>query len=221
MRSFFLTVLAVALISVCASAPSYGVSKGAGYPYLGEYQPAVLESLDDLPDHIRHRLLAHLADRLGEAFFAEISFAGGLHVDHDRLYKDEPGAASYRWEVPAYMLSFAFSAPSAGIDRYVAQIALRGDGSVLREIDIPEVSAAPHKAHLIPLNDAIRIVTDNTGIPASSIRSEIDYDADADAFIWRFSYSTSVGQSSFNFTRIDMLAHTGSIIRTVDGVGDF
>jgi hypothetical protein len=162
-----------------------------------------------------------LVSRLGQPLFADLKFAGGRYIDHESLYSTEPAASHYKWEVPAYALNFEFSAPAAGIDRYVAQILLRDDGTVIREIDIPSISSAPGKMSLISLADALRIASESTGEPTSSLSAEIAYDLENDAFIWRLSYTTAQDRSSFQFTRIDIAAHTGSIIRTVDGVGDF
>jgi hypothetical protein len=220
-RTLFVSVVLLSLIAGCASTPPAGVSKNSGYSYFGQYQPVRLENLSDLPDHVRSKVSTHLIGRLGEPFFVELKFAGGQYVDRASLYGTEPAAVHYKWEVPAYALNFEFSVPGAGIDRYVAQILLRDDGSVLREIDIPTISAAPQKLNLISLADALRIVSGSSGVPRSSLGAEIEYDAEIDAFVWRISYTTSQDRASYEFTRIDIEAHTGSIIRTIQGIGDF
>lgn len=221
MRDLLLSLSFFWLISGCSSTSAIGVSKNSGHPYLGKYQPERLESVDDLPAEVRSRLLTHLTNRLGEPFFDELKFIGGRHVDHASLYTAEPMAVNYKWEVPAYALDFEFNAPEVGIDRYIAQVLLRGDGSIIREIDIPAISSSPEKLHIIPLTEALLIASKSASAPKSPLSAEITYDADMDAFVWRISYTTSQDRSSFEFTRIDIAAHSGSIIRTFDGVGDF
>ena len=200
MRDVLLSLFFFSLIAGCASTPAIGVSKNSGYPYLGKYQPERLESLDDLPVDVRSSLSTHLINRLGEPFFDELQFVGGRHVDHASLYTAEPLAVNYKWEVPAYALDFEFSAPEVGIDRYVAQVLLRGDGSIIRDIDIPAISSAPEKLHIIPLNEALLIASKSASAAKSPLRAEITYDADMDAFVSRISYTTSQDRSSFTFT---------------------
>jgi len=121
-------ILALAALFGCGSAArANGISfvqPSTGY-YLGE-NPEHLGSWNELKPAIRESLIAHLRQRLGGRFFALLTFEACHHRQ-----APPPEGGSYC----AYQIEFVLKVPA--IDRYQAMIALREDGSVLKEIDLP------------------------------------------------------------------------------------
>src|SRR5690606_2337102 len=151
----------------------------------GEYEPRKPDSLDDVPSSIRKMLEGHLIERLGKTFYSSLQFDGGQIVDYDDLLKVHPNAKNYKWEVHAYDLHFAFRKPEIGVKLYVAQIALRGDGSILHEINLPNFSSAYEKLNFVSIGDALNEAK-KYGHNSKS-RIEFIYLEEFDSLVWRFS----------------------------------
>ncbi len=163
--------------------------------------------LYDIPKAIREQLRAHLVDRLGDAYFTKLSFAFAQTVDFDRLYKEEPGARDYKWTVFAYRLVFRIAAPEKGITAYFAAIELDKNGAVIKEIELPPVRRAPHKANFIPLTQAYAIAAKN-GFATGSAWAELVYDPKIESVIYRLSERMNNGDRT-----IEVDAHNGDVVR--------
>src|SRR5688572_6110525 len=106
--SMWLTAAVLIFVSFCgAEGAACGTYKGyvEGWPsstYLGEYKAKEVKSLDDLPDAIRAKLIAHMLNRLGPEYFSRLNVEAGQIVDFDELHRVNPRAKNYRWQVFAY-----------------------------------------------------------------------------------------------------------------------
>jgi len=194
-----------------AAAPTETADKGGGVTYYGDYVPAPVHTLADLPPTVRERLLAHLRDRVGPAFASRLQFDGGEAIDLARLRVVEPDSRNYQWEVPAYELRFVFREPAAGIGRYVVELSLRKDASVIREADIPAFARSPEKLRFFPLQSAWSVAERN-GIVRARATVELRYDRGHDLILWRFSQPSADDGVVITFTRVDVSAHDGAIV---------
>lgn len=177
----------------------------------GDYEPRQPESLDELPKNIREKLKLHLQDRLGIEFFKTLRFVDGQIIDLNELYKENPNSKDYKWEVPTYVLNFEFSMPDKGIDSYVANIELRSDGSVVKEIDLPSFGSDPQKLNFIPAQFAFDNAIPKDLIPHIRPGVDIEYLPDKDILVWRFSRLLVEDKSWAQAEYIDINMHTGDL----------
>jgi len=189
-----------------------GVTKYAGFSYLSPYKPRHIQSLDEISKPIRDRVSEHLQSRLGSQFFSRLRFTEGEVVDLEELYRVNPNAENYQWEVAAYALHFEFSIPEVGIDSYTAHIELQEDGSVLEEIDLPAFATHPEKLRILPLVDAWKLISDEAFDPKVFLR-EIAYDRENDILVWRFRHVVEDDGLRLKIENIEVGAHNGEIRR--------
>lgn len=184
----------------------------------GDYEPKTPQSLNDLPDSIKEKLIKHLVSRLGEPFYSKLKLNGGQIVDLDRLYKVNLNAKNYKWTPCSYYLCFSFQDTSKGIGLYTAKIVLDKDGNVVKEIELPDIVLHPEKTNLISLKSASGIAKDNnfpTTIPNISLR----YDSDFECLVWCFRKVTEDNGLTFSIETLMIDAHTGKILGTDKGYG--
>ena len=193
-----------------AELPS-SISRGASsFEYGANYEPAEAKSLDAISWQVKQRLVRHLQRRLGEAFYRELSFAGGDIVDRAKLDAADPAARDSQREIPAYRLHFAFRMPEAGIERYVATIELRADGSILGDITLPCFSCHPEKLKFLPLPDVNAIAIAH-GMSAAAASVRLDYSAEVDSLVWVYNQRVSEGGVA-NYDELVIDAHSGAIV---------
>lgn len=205
-------VACLCLISVAAYAEEPREFSNAGWTWFGGYEPKNPKSLSEIPEPVRARLLSHLRSRLGEGFVERLEFTGGQIIDFAELRRVNPGSKNYKWEVPAYILHFAFKMPEAGIASYTSQISLRSDGSVLEDIGLPNFTASPGKLVLIPLSDAIEIAV-LRGFARDQMHVDLKYDEKVDSLVWTIDQKVADDGVVIDFTTIDVSAHTGEVLR--------
>jgi hypothetical protein len=227
MRWLAVTVLvAMAAIADPANATPPAVSKWPGWTSFGPYKPHNPRTLSEIPEPVRALVVAHLKARLGDEFYRRLEFTGGQVVDLDEFHRVHSRLKSYQWEVPAFDLHFTFRMPELGIASYTAQIKLRRDGSVLKEIDLPEFAADARKRQLVPLAAALRVAVRRVFVEAlkheplrfdpDEVSAEIDYDRRADALVWRFSQVTGDDGLRIHYRKVEVFAHTGQIARVYE-----
>ena len=205
-------VACLCLISAAAYAEEPREFSSAGWTWFGGYEPKTPQSLLEIPEPVRARLMSHLSSRLGEGFLARLEFTGGQIIDFAELRRVNPGSRDYQWEVPAYILHFAFKMPEAGIASYTSQISLRSDGSVLEEIGLPNFIASPGKLVLIPLSEALDIAV-LRGFARDQTHVDLRYDEKAGSMVWTIEQKVADDGVVIDFTTIDVSAHTGEVLR--------
>ena len=188
------------------------VSRGASsLEYSANYEPAAATSLEAISWQVKQRVVRHLQRRLGEAFYKQLSFAGGDIVDKAKLYAADPAARDYAWEIPAYRLHFAFRMPEAGIERYVATIELRADGSIINDITLPCYSCHPEKLKFVALPDATAVAVAH-GMSETAASVKLDYSPEVDSLVWIYSQRVAeAGVANYDDLVID--AHSGAVVR--------
>ena len=154
----------------------------AYYPY----QPRELRELTDVASAVRETLATHLSERLGTAFYARLKFAGGEAVNLDELHRMLPASRKFSREVPTYLLWFEFEMPEVGIRVYTASIALRRDGSVIREIDLPPFAREPGKLRFAPLAEVSARLAAEGAIDEKTTTVNIAYDPKSAQMIWHY-----------------------------------
>jgi hypothetical protein len=189
-----------------------------GCTYWGDYNPKEIRKYMKIPEEIRVKLENHLNNRLGEKFFEGLEFESGEFINLRKLYKKDPDAYEYEWEVYSYELHFGFSAPEKGIRFFIATIALDENGDVVEEIDLPNISKAPHKENIISLRKAHEIAVREHFPPEMGI--EIDYDLEVDSLVWIASFQVVKTISGATNRNIKIDAHSGEIIEFFETVFD-
>lgn len=177
--------------------------------YFGSYLPKEPQSIDDLPDSIRTRLVAHLIARLGNNFYSKLKLSGGQILNLDRLYQVEENAKSYQWTPYPYYLCFSFQDPAKGIGLYTAKIVLDKYGNIIEEIELPNIKDNPGKENIISLKEASSIAAKNKFNPEVA-RVELGYDKINDSLFWSF----CISDNGFNNSIMEIDAHSGAIIET-------
>ena len=188
------------------------VSRGYSSNYYGDYEPRVVNRLNELPPQIATRVVRHLQQRLGDDRYKELKFESGEIVVRQQLLAREPAAADYQWEVPAYRLHFSIRRPEVGIDVFVATMELRVDGSILNDIELPCFKCHPEKAVLVGMAAAAETAAAN-GMSGAGMEVGIDYDRDSDSMVWVFSKRLSAHRGAATEDRLLVNAHTGAVVR--------
>ena len=177
---FFIVIAVLALLTTnhVASASQLNISKSSGTLFVGAYEAPALTNWASIPEPAKSRIIAHLKNRLGDAFYAKLSLVGGQIFDLKALYEKEPQFKNSKVEIPAYRLFLRFSFPEMGIEFYDAVIECRTDGSVIKEIDLPEIAKHPDRAQFISTSKALEIAKQKGFDPAKAIM-ELDYRTDS------------------------------------------
>jgi hypothetical protein len=217
MRSSILSAVLTFLASVAVAAESsLDVHKdGSIIIYLGAYQPSTPTDWGSIPEPARSRIIAHLTNRLGATFFAKLSVVGGQIVDLKALSEKDPESKKYRWEVPAYRLLLRFRLPEVGIEYYDACIDCRSDGSIINEIDLPDIVTHPDRATFISASKAAEIAKKN-GYDLAQAEAQIRYRKDLDECVFTFKQGTGRDGPSLFFKCIDIDAHSGKVAQVYE-----
>jgi hypothetical protein len=184
----------------------------------GDYRPKTPESLDDLPDGIKEKLVEHLISRVGNQFYSKLKLNGGQIVNLDRLYKVEANAKNYKWTPYSYYLCFSFQDTAKGIGLYTAQIVLDKNGNVVKEIQLPDISSNPEKANIISRISA-SVIAKKMGFTPKTDNTSLEYDADVDSLIWCFEKRTNDNGLTFSVEKLHVDAHNGKVIGASKGNG--
>ena len=195
-----------------------GVCKVVGETYFSNYEPTVPKSLDDIPAPVREKVVAHLKKRLGEAFYASLRFAGGQVVDLAEFRRQEPNWRDFKWEVFAYRLNFQFQLPEKGIEVYQASIRLREDGSVIEEIDLPDMGKHPERAEFVALSEAVKLAVAE-GFDVAKCDREMEYREKEDRCVYLFRQLDRKDGPALFFKCMDIDAHSGKTLRVFEQEG--
>ncbi len=181
----------------------------AYYPY----EPRELKAWTDVTSEVREAVAAHLKKRLGDNFYDRLKFVGGEAVNLDELHRALPASQKFRQEVPTYLLWFEFEMPEVGIRVYTASMALRRDGSVLREIDLPPFATEPEKLKIAPLAGVAAELVSRGVIDAKATTVSIAYHEKDAQIVWHFEQALSGRGPVVNVRNIDVNANTGAVMR--------
>ena len=177
------------------------------------YEPRELHALGDVASDVRASVTRHLIARLGTAFYERLRFAGGEAVNLDELHRVLPASRKFAREVPTYLLWFEFEMPEVGIRVYTASIALRRDGSVLREIDLPPFASEPGKGRFAPLAGITARLIDKGEIDAKTTTVNLAYNAKRKQIVWHYERALPGRSAAVNIRNIDVDANTGEVLR--------
>jgi hypothetical protein len=191
------------------------LQKYAGSIYFGKYDPPAPKSWNSIPEPARSRIIAHLKNRLGDSFYGKLTLVGGQMIDINELREKEPNSINYQWEVPAYCLHLRFSLPEKGIEFYDASISCRLDGSVIEEIDLPEIAKHPERAEFISTLEAFEIAGQN-GFDTSKVSAKLDYRVDPGVCVYTFRQVIRKEDTLIFFKVVDIDAHNGKVVKIYD-----
>jgi len=194
------------------------VFKGTGIPSLGSYEPQRPKSLGDFPAPIRDAVEKHLRDRLGTTFRETLQYSSGHIIDSDELHRVDPSSIGFRWEVPAYQISFLVKQPHKEIE-YHASVELRKDGTILKEIDLPAVAKFPERGKLVSLHEALETAR-KKGIQTDDCEAQLEYLNHAGIIVFEIRQHLGKTGSIHHIRRVRIDAHTGAFIDTADLTAD-
>ncbi len=177
-----------------------------------------IRNLDEIPLPVRNRLNEHLKSKLGEEFFRKLKLEWGEWIDLERLKRESP--KDYEWNAPmgAFDLVFWFSDSTKGLKSFYSTIVLNNDGSIRKDILLPNIRANPEKSKIISCEDAISIAA-GLGFPRHALDVSFEYSEKQDSFIWVITDTSGttpdepliIGQGTYK--KIEIHANTGSVIR--------
>jgi hypothetical protein len=211
--SMMLVLWSLPLFALAADV--HGGSKLAGYRYFIGYRPIVATNIEELPLEIRRKAVEHLKARLGDEFFAGLSFAGGQIVDVDAVYHANSRAKTVHPDIFSYDLHFQFARPDIGIEKYEAQIKFRKDGSLFEEIDLPAFRQNPEKRRLLHFSTIAELAA-AAHFPKPIERAELGYSRERDEIIWRLSHKPADRAISGQRLYMEISAHDGNVLRTFE-----
>ncbi len=115
-----------------------GIRECGSTHYSMEYKPKVVNSISDLPNNIQDSIKNHLLKKLGNAFYALLTFETCLIIDYQELVRQDPKVLNYQWQVPKYDIGFYITAKQTGINYCCSRMTLDSVGSVIDNIDFPD-----------------------------------------------------------------------------------
>ncbi|MCE5268817.1 MAG: hypothetical protein LLG00_13130 [Planctomycetaceae bacterium] len=209
----FVMVLSFLASESAGNVPSK-VHKDAGVYYLGDCKPPAIKGWRSIPEPARSQIVTHLKKRLGDRFFAKLSLTGGQVIDLKALRDKEPNSKNYRWEVPTYVLHLRFALPERGIEYYDAQIDCRADGSIVNEVDLPEIAKYPERSQFISVSTALETAKKN-GFDPTKTETELGYRPKLGVCVFSFSQVTEKATQGIEHLRcLDINAHNGKVIES-------
>lgn len=209
---------------------------GHGTVSFGKYQPREPKSLADIPQPVAARLIEHLRKRLGEVQYARLKFAGGQLIDAKELRKTEPNSKDYQWEIPTYILHFDLELPGTPKVIFPAEIWLKSDASVLKEINLPAYANSTNKQVFHSFRELTSVIArkgfleknlafiheqdeDGTiikkGLLEKNMTARLRYYEKLDTLAWEYTKILSDDGYTKNMKSILVNAYSGKILRTI------
>lgn len=220
--------VASALLALSCSAPAVAqrckVDSGfrGAYFRVGHEQRELVKlfrSLDYLPKDVRNRLNEYLREKLGDRFAHKLKFEEGEWLDLNNLREQFPSVYAENVRLGSYDLLFSFSDPDRGLKAFFTKMALNDDGSVSREISLPDIASNPAKAEIIPCKDAYSIAARN-GFPRAFSSASFEYSEEKKVFIWIITDSREtepddplMPRFKGTYKHIEIDANTGAVVR--------
>ena len=184
----------------------------AGSYYLGKYTPSTIKDWSSIPEPAKSRIVTHLKKRLGNDFYAKLSLVDGQIIDIAAFREKAGDPKNFNWEV-AYRLDLRFSRPKIGIDFYDAVMDCRSDGSVVTEIDLPEIAKHPERAEFISTARACEIAKQYR-FDVAKAKMELNYHPDTGVCVFSFTQVYRPGFPVWYEKYLDIDAHNGKFIGT-------
>jgi hypothetical protein len=179
----------------------------------------LFRSLDEIPEGVKNQLNEHLREKLGDTFAQNLKFEEGQWLDLKKLRKQFPSVYEENAKVGSYDLLFSFSDPYKGIKAFFTKMVLNDDGSVNREIGLPDIASNPAKAAIISCWDAYSTASNN-GFPSEFSYARFEYSEGKKIFVWIITDTRETEPDdplmpSFNGTykHIEIDANTGTVVR--------
>jgi hypothetical protein len=223
-----------AIVFVCVGFVFVGHAFGRGCPvdagfrgstysidrYKNRFLIKAVENLNQISEPVREKLIEHLRSKLGEKFFRRLKFGGGEWIDLEALKRESP--KDHDWNAPmgAYDLIFRFSDPEKGLKYFYSTVVVDDDGSIRKDIYLPDIADHPEKSKIIPCQQAV-VIAQHNGFPKQSINVTFDYSPDEATFVWIVTDSrgttpdkTLLGiKGKGTFKTMEINANTGHVVK--------
>jgi hypothetical protein len=193
-----------------------------GYFRVGYEQRELVKlfrNLDEIPEEVRNRLNQHLREKLGDTFAQNLKFEEGQWLDLKNLRKQFPSVFQENAKLGSYDLLFSFSDPYKGLKAFFTKMVLNDDGSVNREIGLPDIVSNPAKADIISCCDAYSIAA-NDGFPSEVSSASFEYSEEKKVFVWIITDTREtepddllIPRFSGTYKHVEIDANTGTVVR--------
>ncbi len=179
----------------------------------------LFRSLDEIPEEVRNRLNEHLREKLGDTFAQNLKFEEGQWLDLKNLRKQFPSVYEENAKLGSYHLLFSFSDPYKGLKAFFTKMVLNDDGSVNREIGLPDIASNPAKDEIISCWDAYSIAAKN-GFPIEVCSARFEYSEERKIFVWIITDTREtepddplMPRFKGTYRHIEINANTGAVVR--------
>jgi hypothetical protein len=193
-----------------------------GYFRVGYEQRKLVKlftSLDEIPEGVRNRLNEHLREKLGITFAQSLKFEEGQWLDLKNLRKKFPSVYEENAKLGSYDLLFSFSDTHKGLKAFFTKMVLNDDGSVNREIGLPDIASNPAKADIISCWNAYSIAASN-GFPSEFSFARFEYSKEKEIFVWVIEDSREtepddplMPRFKGTYKNIEINANTGAVVQ--------
>ncbi len=174
-----------------------------------------LESIDSLPADVQNKLDVYLANWVGKTYKSILNFKHAYVFDIDEIHSKDPDSLNYQWEIPKYSFSYCVNLPGV-VPCYVAGLEMRGDGTILKDINLPPLSIHPDRMKLLSEAEVFKTALKQNFYPDIpfnnhdfSISGNLGYSRRAERFLYSFSKTTEQGSGSGAVTNFYYDAQTG------------
>jgi len=173
--------------------------------------------LSEIDGRIITRINEQLTKRVGNTFFAKLRFDYGTVEDWDDTRSLSPSDSG---RIDGYDFVFKFSDRRKGLKAFHFKVVANSFGTIIDDLALPDIAAAPEKADLIPCERALSVAAKNS-FPRAFSSIYFVYDRESMTFTWEVHDGRPVapdeptfalvGQGTYRHIVID--AHTGAVLK--------
>jgi hypothetical protein len=176
----------ILLLTACESSDEYWLKNPEDYNaaimYVDDAKSSdAPASIIALPKSIKDSCEKHLLTQAGATFYSRLNYTGGQILEYTNGHKE-------------YYLHFSFSDPGAGIKKYTATVVLNGNGSLIEQIDLPEIAKQGSKSAILNIKDAYKIALSKTIDKGKLFNACISFDKNTRSIEWTFTLETAKGE---------------------------
>lgn len=173
-------------------------------------------SVESLPAEVQNKLDTYLANWLGKDYKSILTFKRGYVFDIEYLHLRYPEILNDQLEIPKYFISYCVNITSV-MPCYVAGLEMSGDGTILKDINLPPLSIHRDRLKLLSKAEVFKIAQKQNFYPNIpfyenqdfSSTNGLGYSRRAERFLYSFHKTTERGSGDGAVTTFYYDAQTG------------